>query len=76
MSGTLILHDGFIGVFDEDLKEYDYDDIKDKKKNIMLKSGWLGITDKFWITALVPEKTNLLKENLFTNLKVLKQTTY
>ena len=32
MSGTLILHDGFIGVFDEDLKEYDYDDIKDKKK--------------------------------------------
>ena len=32
MSGTLILHDGFIGVFNEDLKEYDYDDIKDKKR--------------------------------------------
>ena len=32
MSGTMILHDGFIGVFNEDLKEYDYDDIKDKKK--------------------------------------------
>ena len=31
MSGTLILHDGFIGVFNEDLEEYDYDDIKDKK---------------------------------------------
>ncbi len=56
MSGTLILHDGFIGVFNEDLKEYDYDDIKDKKKEHSAESGWLGITDKFWITALVPEK--------------------
>ena len=56
MSGTLILHDGFIGVFDEDLKEYDYDDIQDKKKEHNAESGWLGITDKFWITALVPEK--------------------
>ena len=56
MSGTLILHDGFIGVFNEDLKEYDYDDIKDKKKEHNAESGWLGITDKFWITALVPEK--------------------
>ena len=56
MSGTLILHDGFIGVFNEDLEEYDYDDIKDKKKEHNAESGWLGITDKFWITALVPEK--------------------
>ena len=72
MSGTLILHDGFIGVFDEDLKEYDYDDIKDKKKEHNAESGWLGITDKFWITALVPEKINLLKESLFINLNSFK----
>ena len=61
MSGTLILHDGFIGVFDEDLKEYDYDDIKDKKEEKNADSGWLGITDKFWITALVPEKNHSFK---------------
>tara|TARA_B100000700_G_scaffold314993_1_gene402376 strand:- start:2004 stop:3704 length:1701 start_codon:yes stop_codon:yes gene_type:complete len=61
MSGTLILHDGYIGVFDEDLKEYDYDDIKDKKKEHVAESGWLGITDKFWITALVPEKNQSFK---------------
>ncbi len=61
MSGTLILHDGYIGVFDEDLKEYDYDDIKDKKKEHSAESGWLGITDKFWITALVPEKNQSFK---------------
>ncbi len=61
MSGTLILHDGFIGVFNEDLKEYDYDDIKDSKKELTADSGWLGITDKFWITALVPEKNQSFK---------------
>jgi len=61
MSGTMILHDGFIGVFDEDLKEYDYDDIKDKKKEHDAESGWLGITDKYWITALVPEKNQSFK---------------
>ena len=61
MSGTLILHDGFIGVFDEDLKEYDYDDIKDKKKEHNAESGWLGITDKYWITALVPDKNQKFK---------------
>ena len=61
MSGTMILHDGFIGVFNEDLKEYDYDDIKDKKKENNAESGWLGITDKYWITALVPEKNQSFK---------------
>ena len=61
MSGTMILHDGFIGVFNEDLKEYDYDDIQDKKKEHNAESGWLGITDKYWITALVPEKNQSFK---------------
>ena len=61
MSGTMILHDGFIGVFNEDLQEYDYDDIQDKKKEHNAESGWLGITDKYWITALVPEKNQSFK---------------
>ena len=29
--GFYILHEGFIGVFDGELKEDDYDDIKEKK---------------------------------------------
>jgi len=61
MSGTMILHDGFIGVFNEDLKEYDYGDIEDKKTEHNAESGWLGITDKYWITALVPEKNQSFK---------------
>jgi YidC/Oxa1 family membrane protein insertase len=41
----------FIGVFDEELKEEDYKDIEEKKFTANSSSGWLGITDKYWITA-------------------------
>ena len=51
-----ILHEGLIGVFDEQLVEKDYEDIKEKKFSQNTKSGWLGITDKYWITTLIPEK--------------------
>ncbi len=51
-----ILHEGLIGVFDEQLVEQDYEDIKEKKFSKNTKSGWLGITDKYWITTLIPEK--------------------
>ena len=51
-----ISHEGFIGVFDEELKEDDYDDIKEKKIVREANDGWLGITDKYWIAAIVPEK--------------------
>ena len=56
-----ILHEGFIGVFDEDLQEEGYDDIKEKKKQYSAGEGWLGITDKYWLTALVPEKNQPFK---------------
>ena len=56
-----ILHEGFIGVFDEQLEEEGYKDIKDKKKEYTSNEGWLGITDKYWLTALVPEKNQPFK---------------
>ena len=51
-----ISHEGFIGVFDEELKEDDYDDIKEKKISREATKGWLGITDKYWMTAIVPKQ--------------------
>ena len=51
-----ILHEGLLGVFDETLQEEDYDDIEEEKFTAKATSGWLGITDKYWITAIVPEK--------------------
>jgi len=56
-----ILHEGFIGVFGEELKEKDYGDIEDENFSIISNKGWLGITDKYWLTALVPEKEKNFK---------------
>ena len=51
-----ILHEGFLGVFGEELKEKNLDDVEKEKFSINSSSGWLGITDKYWLTAIVPEK--------------------
>ena len=56
VQGFYILHEGFIGVFDGELKEDSYDDIKEKKISRNADNGWLGITDKYWMTAVVPPK--------------------
>ena len=39
---------------DEELIEEDYDDIQEEKFSRTSQKGWLGISDKFWITSLIP----------------------
>ena len=56
-----ILHEGLLGVFDEQLIEEDYKDIEEKKFTIKAESGWVGITDKYWITSLIPENNKEFK---------------
>lgn len=60
-----ILHQGPIGCIDENLKEYSYDDIKDKKseKFTVSKIDWIGITDKYWLTSLIPDKSSNYSSN-------------
>lgn len=55
--GIFVLHEGLIGHFGEDeLNEIDYDDLRDTKEisSARTPNGWLGITDKYWATALIP----------------------
>ncbi len=60
--GIFVLHEGLIGdVGEEGLVEIDYDEIEDDLATKLqpTSSGWLGITDKYWATALIPgEKFN------------------
>ena len=61
-----ILHEGFIGVFDDELKEKDYKDIDKSKFTTNSSKGWLGITDKYWLTAIVPEKGKNFKSEFLS----------
>jgi len=64
-----ILHEGFLGVFGEELKEEDYDDIEKEKFTVNSSKGWLGITDKYWLTAIVPEKNKEFKAEFVSKNK-------
>jgi YidC/Oxa1 family membrane protein insertase len=58
-----ILHEGPIGVFDDILHETTYGDIlKEKHQNFTHDSadksgGWLGISDKYWLSSIIPDKS-------------------
>ncbi|MCE2510611.1 MAG: membrane protein insertase YidC [Alphaproteobacteria bacterium] len=55
--GFFILHEGLLGVFNKTLEELDYDDLRDKREiQTNSQGGWIGITDKFWLAALVPDQ--------------------
>ncbi|MEO0327572.1 MAG: membrane protein insertase YidC [Pseudomonadota bacterium] len=53
-----VLHEGLIGMLGEEegLQEIDYDDLQDEKEISQgrVDQGWLGMTDKYWATALIP----------------------
>ncbi|KAJ6644955.1 Valine--tRNA ligase [Pseudolycoriella hygida] len=66
-----ILHQGPIGSIDGRLKECSFDDIKDKKSNKFPQTSleWIGITDKYWLAALVPDQVNAYSSNFNYELK-------
>ncbi|MCI4661218.1 MAG: membrane protein insertase YidC [Neomegalonema sp.] len=63
-TGFFVLHEGAVGVIGEELREFSYDDISEFEfeqaergnvEKLTAKPGdWLGFTDKYWMTALVP----------------------
>ena len=56
ISGFYILHEGFLSVLDDELIEEDYDDIQEKKFTRTAQEGFVGISDKYWITSIIPQK--------------------
>jgi len=57
-----ILHEGPLGVLNETLEEIDYSDLEEgKSESYSSVGGWLGITDKFWLTALIPNQETSIK---------------
>jgi len=57
--GYYILHEGLLGVMgDQGLKEWTYAKIEEKKSDTFnVTNAWLGITDKYWAAALLPDTT-------------------
>lgn len=62
--GFWVLHEGIVRQTDNKLSEIDYSDVKDlsfvsgegapAEITTAEKDGWIGFTDKYWMTALIP----------------------
>jgi YidC/Oxa1 family membrane protein insertase len=70
VSGYYILHEGLIGYLgDQGLQEYGYKKIDDAKAvSFKVTNGWLGITDKYWASALLPDTGAQLQARFSSNL--------
>jgi YidC/Oxa1 family membrane protein insertase len=70
VAGYYILHEGLIGYLgDQGLQEYGYKKIDDAKSvSFKVTNGWLGITDKYWASALLPDTTAQLQARFSSNL--------
>ena len=52
-----VLHQGFVGVADGSEVDAKYDDFKEDgtpPKTFSSTGGWVGITDKYWMAAVIP----------------------
>ncbi len=66
IEGFFILHEGLLGVLDDSLKEISYSSaLEDEPAKFESKNGWLGITDKYWATAVVPPQGKAFNAKLF-----------
>ncbi len=64
--GFYLLHEGIVRFVDSELEEIDYNDMPDQTfdqneqgnvdKIKVESSGWTGMTDKYWMTTLIPQK--------------------
>jgi YidC/Oxa1 family membrane protein insertase len=70
VSGYYILHEGLIGYLGEyGLQQYTYKKIDDAKTvSFKATDGWLGITDKYWASALLPDTNAQLQARYSSNL--------
>ena len=63
---------GLLGVFGDTLKEVDYDDVSDADNGMIAQNstgGWIGITDKYWLAALVPDQETAIASRFVHTLQ-------
>lgn len=65
-----ILHEGPLGVLEGKLNEFSYKDLAEEKhKEFKKTEGWVGISDKYWLTAMIPDQSIPFNAHFAYNLR-------
>lgn len=57
-----IVHEGAIGWLGDELRQVKYAKwLKEGGPTVSSTGGWTGITDKYWLTALIPDQTEAIQ---------------
>ena len=72
----MLIHEGAIGVFDNKLEEIKFEDLDDKKLKFSdSDNGWFGFSDKYWLTAIIPEDSTTISTK-FLGYKINEEQRY
>lgn len=67
-SSKSIGHEGPIGYIGDELHEVKYKALDDKgEQTYSAAKGWVGITEKYWLTALIPQQGEATKYRFVSN---------
>jgi len=70
LEGFYILHEGFIGIIQNEVKEADYSELQEEKlQSFESPGGWVGITDKYWLAAVVATGNQQIKAEYLHSLQ-------
>ncbi|UQY80884.1 Membrane protein insertase YidC [Candidatus Hepatincola sp. Av] len=61
-----ISHEGFVGNLDSTLERVNYGDVLDKPYDYETKGGYAGFTDKYWLSAIILDKTETVKASFLS----------
>src|SRR5271170_1931625 len=62
VAGYYILHEGLIGYLGGSLQEVKYSSLgPETPRDYTSEGGWLGFTDKYWLTSLIPPQNEAMK---------------
>jgi YidC/Oxa1 family membrane protein insertase len=75
-SGYWILHEGLIGVMgDQGEQQFTYKAMEDKKlQQFSVTDAWMGITDKYWAAALLPDTSAHVQADFRSDLNGATRT--
>ncbi|MDC0857198.1 membrane protein insertase YidC [Rickettsiales bacterium] len=65
----LILHEGPISVINDELQEETFKKVKKGDFTYKSINGWTGFSDKYWLTAIIPQKQKSYNYNIHHYLK-------